>query len=667
MAQSEFKITNDETGVELIFKSETGAPPTREQVLEGFANEKAQKSEQPKDATVVDYALEGIAGFNRPMAALLDVAISPISVAAEMLGMPFESFSERVGPKGQFAGDSFMTDVVSATGEVASIAVPFGVTMRAGGEVLSQLNRMKNPSMFRETLARIGDMVTKTNPAMDLQYGAAAGAFGEIAAAGSGEIGEVIAGDTGRIYGEETGRIVGQTVAPVAVASMLNRSRNLLTTFVQKTLNQNVKPSELKGASDILYEDLKKMGIYYSDESLEGLANNLNEVAVKEGIFGLGADGGLTPRLKGLLSTITATGDNYGTTFSYMHAAVKEFKGLANSTTLDKNIQRQARAIANRLETFMTSEAEVAGMGRTLRPSSNTQPSTSLRTVQPGESLPIEAQPLGQQVGRQRSQTGEALEGDFSVSFETNAGVPLEGITQAELGETIIKNYKSAGDLWRRGSVLEDLNLIAANAKVETDSIFTSGNAVKQQVRELIKIRTNPSEFNRLSNLEQKALNEAISSRGQGKKFFTALESLGLSSTDAVKWRFLNLAPYVAATTAGTTGAASIPVLAGSVLAAETISQMASRRAIAIVRNDINYLRAVTAAGNNGEQIVSIYLQKTPRSEWLAEDLASLLINGEVYAADIAAGKFAGNKLVETAAAMVGIASAEISNQTQQQ
>jgi len=94
---------------------------------------------------------------------------------------------------------------------------------------------------------------------------------------------------------------------------------------------------------------------------------------------------------------------------------------------------------------------------------------------------------------------------------------------------------------------------------------------------------------------------------------------------------------------------------------------MASRRAIAIVRNDINYLRAVTAAGDNGEKIVSIYLQKTPRSEWLAEDLASLLINGEVYAADIAAGKFAGNKLVETAAAMVGIASAEISNQTQQQ
>ena len=202
-----------------------------------------------------------------------------------------------------------------------------------------------------------------------------------------------------------------------------------------------------------------------------------------------------------------------------MHAAVKEFKGLANSTTLDKNIQRQARAIANRLETFMTSEAEVAGMGRTLRPSSNTQPSTSLRTVQPGESLPIEAQPLGQQVGRQRPQTGEALEGDFSVSFETNAGVPLEGITQAELGETIVKNYNSAGNLWRRGSVLEDLNLIAANAKVETDSIYTSGDAVKQQVKELIKIRTNPSEFNRLSNLEQKALNEAISSRGQGKKF----------------------------------------------------------------------------------------------------------------------------------------------------
>ena len=618
-----------------------------------------------------NYVMEAVAAFNRPLATLTDIAISPIALAAETLGIPFVNFRQKVGEKGQFAGDSFATDVISASGELASIAIPFGMATRATGEMLSSLSTLENTSLFRQTLKNIGEIFTKTTVASDVGYGAVAGAGGEVAAAGGEITGEVIGtlmgdADTGRFYGEEAGRMTGQLITPLAAAQLLQRPRNLLNSFVQRALRERVNPNELKGAGHILYEDVKKLGAFYTDESLQKLAQTLEKTALDNGIFGLGVDSKVAAPLRRFLNNIQAQGDWQGTTVAYMMDAVQTFRNIGSK---GGKVGKAAGKIADDLEYFFYNDAELAGMGRQPIIPSDTK---LLRNVQPGESLPVEAQPIGQQVGtpRQgqqvgapRTQAGDALEGEFSIHYETTPGIRFDDVSpsQQELPKVIETNYRQAGQYWRRARVLEELNTITSTAETKAGALRSGQDVIDLQIKALTKLKTDPSKFRRLSPEEQKAVSDAIASKGNGKQYFTALEKLGINSSDGVKTRLMYT---LGAVTAGASGAyGNVPgMIAGATIAsAQTISSLARRVTNSIVQRDINYLKALVAAGPNGEDIVKLYMQRTPKSERNAEELASLFLNNKVDLPNLNQSRVIKNNMVETAAAIAAIGVAEAS------
>jgi len=662
-----YKIINPDNGrgYEIELPGET--PPTAEQMRKIFERDLIENPLPEPEPTALEqagnYAMEAVAAFNRPLATLTDIAISPIALAAETLGIPFINFRQKVGEKGQFAGDSFTTDVVSAGGELASIAIPFGMATRATGEMLSSLSTLENTSLFRQTLKNIGEVFTKTTVAGDVGYGAAAGVGGEVAATGGTTAGEIIGtlmgdADTGRFYGEEVGRMTGQLITPLAAAQLLQKPRNLLNSFVQRALREKVNPNELKGAANILYEDVKKLGAFYSDDSLNKLGQTLEQTAIDNGIFGLGLDSRVATPLRRFLNNIQAQGDWQGTTVSYMMEAVKTFRNIGAS---GGNVGRQANAIADDLEYFFYNEAELAGMGRHPVPPSETK---LLRNVQPGESLPVEARPVGQQVGVSRTQAGDALEGEFSIHYETTPGIRFDDVSpsQQELPKVIEANYRQAGQYWRRASVLEDLNTITSTAETKAGAIRSGKDVIDLQIKELIKLKTDPSKFRRLSTEEQKAVSDAIASKGQGKQYFLALENLGINSSDGIKTRMMYTLAGLA--TAGASGAyGNIPgMVAGTALAsAQTISAIARRITNNIVQRDINYLKALVAAGPNGEDIVRLYMQRTPKSERNAEELASLFLNNNVDLINLNQSRVIKNKMVETASAIASIGVAEAS------
>lgn len=670
-----YDIVNPDNGREYEIELPEDTPPTAEQMRKIFERDLIDNPMPEPEPTALkqagNYAMEAIAAFNRPLATLTDIAISPIALAAETLGIPFVNFRQKVGEKGQFAGDSFTTDVIAGSGELASIAIPFGMATRATGEMLSSLSTLENTSLFRQTLKNIGEIFTKTTVASDVGYGAIAGAGGEVAAAGGEITGEIIGtlmgdADTGRFYGEEAGRMTGQLITPVAAAQLLQRPRNLLNSFVQRALREKVNPNELKGAADILYEDIKKLGAFYTDESLQKLGQTLEKTALDNGVFGLGTDSKVAAPLRRFLNNIQAQGDWQGTTVSYMMEAVKNFRRIGAS---GGNVGRQANAIADDLEYFFYNDAELAGMGRQPIVPSDTK---LLRNVQPGESLPVEAQPIGQQVGtpRQgqqvgapRTQAGDALEGEFSIHYKTTPGIRFDDVSpsQQELPKVIETNYRQAGQFWRRASVLEELNTITSTAETKAGALRSGKDVIDLQIKALTKLKTDPSKFRRLSPEEQKAVSEAIASKGNGKQFFTALEKLGINSSDGVKTRLMYTAGAVTAGASGAYGNVPGMVAGATIASAQTISSLARRITNSIVQRDINYLKALVAAGPNGEDIVKLYMQRTPKSERNAEELASLFLNNKVDLPNLNQSRVIKNSMVETAAAIAAIGVAEAS------
>jgi len=664
-----YTIENPENGRKYAIELQGDTPPTAEQMRKIFERDLIDNPMPEPEPTALertgDLAMEFVAGVNRPIASMLDIAVSPIALAADALGIPFVNFRQKVGEKGQFAGDSLATDVVSATGEVSSIAIPFGMATRATGEMLSSLTVAEDSTLLRETLRRIGDIFKTTTPKSDVLTGAAAGFGGELAAEGGGAIGEftgVLLGDaeTGRLYGEEAGRMTGQLITPVAAARLLSRPRNLLNSFVQKTLQKNVNPAELKGAGHILYEDTKKFGAYYTDDSLQQLATDLEKAALDANIFGVGTQSTISSRLKNLLNNFRKGGDYSGTTVAYMMDAVQTFQGLRASQ--DSNISRQAGKISDVLEDFFYNKAVLGGFGR----QPIVEPTQISRTVQPGESLPVQAQPIGQQVGRPRAGAAEdIIEGEFTVTYKTTPGTRFNDIgpTQQELPRAIEQNYRQAGQFWRRARVLEDLNEIFTTSQVTAGAVRSQENVVDLQIKKLVDLRNDPSRFRRLSAQEQQALDDAISSRGSGKKFFTALENLGLSSTDGVKARlFYTLGGLAGAGASGYYGSGAGMVAGTSIAAAGTIASMSRQITNRIVQRDINYLKSLVAAGPNGEDIVKLYMSRTPKSERNAEELGALLLSNNADLIDLNKSRVISNKLVETASAIAAIGAAELDN-----
>jgi len=642
-----YEIIDPNTGESRIIQSDT--PPTQEEAARAFM--------EADKATVGDYAMEAVAAFNRPMAGLVDIAASPLYVAMDIAGVPYKTTKEMVGPAGQFAGRGALTDTIAAAGEVASISIPFGGAIRYTAPILESLVA-SSPGTLRNVLRVMGE----GSVAQDVTIGALIGASGQVGANVGGLTAQALFGQDAREYGRMTGQFVGEMLAPVGLAKAMQRTGTLLNKFVQETLTQKVNPSELYGASDVLYTDIGKLGAYYTDDSLRVLANDLNRAAVDNNIVGLPDDAPIRTRINSVLRNINKQGEYYGTTFDYLHSVLKSFRNVAMNNA-DADTRRQAGAFVEVLTDFITTKGTIGGTGRTvdfsqpsLTAAGTPPPTTAVVPRQASTGLAAESQNFPTTPsGRGSSDT---LEGVFSVDYENvrvNPGIPLT-LSNKDLNRTIQTNLTQANSLWRRGSTLEKIDNVFKDASFKANTFRSPKVMVEQIVSGLAKIKNSP-DFRRLSSAEQKALESAVSSKGQGRAFFEAIGDLGISSKDYVRTRLFGYATLAAAGV--TANQPTAAYAAGGLAALETLSGLSRFIAGKIVQKDANYLRSLVAAGSDGEAIARIYLQKTPPPQRSSEALASLLIQGNAEMAALGRTAIGKSPLVSEAALIAGVINAD--------
>lgn len=209
----------------------------------------------------VGFGMEFVSAVNRGGLNLLDVALSPLR--ALTISHPADPFStekvrQRIGQKGQFAGDGLGTDIAAAAGQLSFDTAVGGAIFRGLSRSVNQLGKV-SPTALDNILETMG----KTTFADDVAMGFSAGVGGEVAANIEQEWLETSGGSS---------RLVGQMISPAGWASGVNLIRNASKRYLaqaQPNLNQ------IKGASTALYQKLDEAGIVASDADTERLLSTL--------------------------------------------------------------------------------------------------------------------------------------------------------------------------------------------------------------------------------------------------------------------------------------------------------------------------------------------------------------------------------------------------------
>lgn len=221
-------------------------------------------SDQPLQQSLpkpVGFGMEFVSAVNRGGLNLLDVALSPLR--ALTISHPADPFStekarQRIGQKGQFAGDGLGTDIAAAAGQLSFDTAVGGAIFRGLSQSVNKLGKV-SPTALDNILETMG----KTTFADDVAMGFSAGVGGEVAANIEQEWLETSGGNS---------RLVGQMISPAGWVSGVNLLRNAGKRYLaeaQPNLNQ------IKGASTALYQKLDEAGIVASDADTARLLSTL--------------------------------------------------------------------------------------------------------------------------------------------------------------------------------------------------------------------------------------------------------------------------------------------------------------------------------------------------------------------------------------------------------
>lgn len=257
----EYKITDQTTGKSLKIAGDS--PPSEEAIAQIFSQYySTQPRVAPRETQSLqrksgagDYAMEAIAGFNRPFAWLADrTLMAPINLYRQAVGKEPIVIERYVGQRGDFAGDSALTDIAAATGEVASLGFSGGSVNRFIASYIDDAVRNRG-----NTLQRVLSSLGQSTPRQDITLGAVSGAGGEVAA---------------QVFDESPGeaRVLGQVLSPLAWATtaqaLMNTGRNIINAGAPSI-------NEIRGASRAHYALLEDAGVKANGPSTNRMVSQI--------------------------------------------------------------------------------------------------------------------------------------------------------------------------------------------------------------------------------------------------------------------------------------------------------------------------------------------------------------------------------------------------------
>jgi len=288
-----------------------------------------ERAPQPVQAGA-NLAMEAVAGFNRPMAAVADVAMSPAQFVLQQAGVEDPTLSGRVGQRGDFAGEGLATDIASATGEIASFSSVVGAGTRAISRGLQELT-----PYGETTMARVLESMGKTTPVQEIAGGAVAGGGGEVSAEAAAQV-----------FGEdyrEGGRLAGQVLSPTAWFA---------TTDLIRSAVRNTAPSVevLRGGSRALYKLLDDAGLQANGPSIASMQNRINKFIVDQGLTPAATTGPVKTKLTQLLKDA----ENGNVTYGMLDEVHGVLRGMGKG---NDHLGVQAKAAAEMLDDMIMNMA----------------------------------------------------------------------------------------------------------------------------------------------------------------------------------------------------------------------------------------------------------------------------------------------------------------------
>lgn len=332
-------------GSSAAWTSPTGAPPTEVELdailesLEFSAVEHvpaARSTGEAPSPSVADYALEGISGFNRPIAAMADIATSPAQLLMDAVGMDVPSFSEAVGPKGQFAGEGLLSQTVGTAGEFVGTGISFGMGAKGVYAVLDDALK-QGDNVFMNVLEQLGSSSYKAE------------AVDSVLAGVGTELGEEVGGDAGAMIGGFATPVLGSLVS----------ARSMIIKMLEKTVPTT---SQLKGSSRALYTQLDDLNIVYNEQGVNNLRERFQSVADDEILTNLLPDKDVAVVFKNIMDNYLQPGEFSGINFKVLDKMRQALSKVASS---DDTNARTAGQLVRELDDFIgTASTDLIGIGQ---------------------------------------------------------------------------------------------------------------------------------------------------------------------------------------------------------------------------------------------------------------------------------------------------------------
>lgn len=278
------------------------------------------------------------AGFNRPLAALADVAVSPYTVFMELQGKPVPSISSMVPKPGSFMGNGLSADIAGKAGEFTSSALMFSQGLRSLTTSLLDDSLRYGETAWRGVLKQLGS----ATPADDILAATTAAMGAETA----GAVGEKIGGTGGRAFGE----FFGGLALPAAALPVLTRLAGQVAPLIREAAPD---VEQLRGASRAGFKLIEDMGITYTESATRKIADELQAIATKESLTDLRGESALATQYKKVRSYMAEAkpGESFnGVTFSVLDKAKSAFSDIGAGTD---NEARIARLMAKQIDEWL--------------------------------------------------------------------------------------------------------------------------------------------------------------------------------------------------------------------------------------------------------------------------------------------------------------------------
>lgn len=159
----------------------------------------SQTAAPAQSRTAMQNVNEFVAGVNRPLAGIVDVAMSPVALAREMVtGRPSRGLSTNMPQQGDFGGSR----MAGAAGEYVGMAMPLAGGLPALGSTAPQIARLGTVQNFLNSLAKNAYSAPKTYLASEALSAGGAGMMGQLAQeSGAGPVGQLAAEFGGAMAG----------------------------------------------------------------------------------------------------------------------------------------------------------------------------------------------------------------------------------------------------------------------------------------------------------------------------------------------------------------------------------------------------------------------------------------------------------------------------------